>query len=305
MTAQIVLNTNFTDIGQIKRGKVRDIYDFDDDKLLIVATDRISAFDVVLNDGIPDKGRILTGLSCFWFNFTSDIIKNHLIASDFSLFPSQLKAYQDILENRSMLVKKSKPLPVECIVRGYLAGSGWKEYIKSGTVCGIKLPDGLRESEKLPAPIFTPSTKATAGHDENVSEEQMELMVGEKTTKIIKEACLNIYKKASQYAESRGIIVADTKMEFGMLGDDVILIDELLTPDSSRFWDIKEYKPGITPPSFDKQFVRDYLISINWNKKPPVPKLPLEVIKRTSEKYQIAYERLLNKENTEKLPYHE
>lgn len=300
MTSQPVLNTNFTDIGQIKRGKVRDIYDFDDDKLLIVATDRISAFDIVLNDAIPDKGRVLTGLSCFWFNFTSDIIKNHLIASDFSLFPSQLKAYQDILENRSMLVKKSKPLTVECIVRGYLAGSGWKEYIISGTVSGIKLPGGLKESEKLPAPIFTPSTKAAAGHDENISEEQMKLIVGEKITKIMKEACLNIYKKTSAYAESRGIIIADTKMEFGMLGDDVILIDELLTPDSSRFWDLKEYKPGISPPSFDKQFVRDYLESINWNKKPPVPKLPLEVIKRTSEKYQIAYERLLNKENTEK-----
>ena len=294
MTAQIVLNTNFTDIGQIKRGKVRDIYDLDD-KLLIVATDRISAFDVVLNDGIPDKGRILTGLSCFWFNFTSDIIKNHLIASDFSLFPSSLKPYKNILENRSMLVKKSKPLLVECIVRGYLAGSGWKEYIISGTVSGIKLPGGLKESEKLPAPIFTPSTKAAAGHDENVSEEQMELMVGEKTTKIIKEACLNIYKKASVYAESKGIIIADTKMEFGLLNDEVILIDELLTPDSSRFWDMSEYKPGITPSSFDKQFVRNYLESVSWNKKPPAPKLPKAVIEKTSGKYCRAYEKILDK----------
>ncbi len=294
VTAQIVLNTNFTDIGQIKRGKVRDIYDLDN-KLLIVATDRISAFDFVLNDGIPNKGRVLTELSCFWFNFSSDIIKNHLITSDFSLFPSSLKPYKNILENRSMLVKKSKPLPVECIVRSYLAGSGWKEYMKSGTVSGIKLPGGLKESAKLPEPIFTPSTKAETGHDENISVATMETLIGSDATKIIKEACINIYKKALVYAESKGIIIADTKMEFGMLGNDVILIDELLTPDSSRFWDLKEYKPDMSPPSFDKQFVRDYLISINWNKPPPVPELPRQVIEKTSEKYRTAYEKILGK----------
>jgi phosphoribosylaminoimidazole-succinocarboxamide synthase len=248
-----------------------------------------------MNQGIPNKGRILTELSSFWFNFTSDIIKNHMITTAVSQFPAQLRKYQDILVDRSMLVKKTKLLPIECVVRGYISGSGWKEYIKSDSVCGIKLPKNLKESEKLPEPIFTPSTKADKGHDENITEEKMVSIIGADAAKIIKQACLSIYQKASVYAESKGIIIADTKMEFGLLNDEIIIIDELLTPDSSRFWDISEYKPGITPPSFDKQFARDYLESIHWDKKPPVPDLPLDVIQKTSKKYQIAYEKLLER----------
>lgn len=289
----MILNTNLPNIKLYKKGKVRDIYDLDD-KLLIVATDRISAFDVVLNEGIPDKGRVLTELSVFWFNYTSDIIKNHLITSDFSCFPQELQNYKEILANRSMFVKKTKLLPVECIMRGYISGSGWKEYLQTGMISGIELSEGLKESEKLPEPIFTPSTKSETGHDENISEAQMISLVGSLATQTIKKACLNIYKKASTYAESKGVIIADTKMEFGLLDGEIILIDELLTPDSSRFWDIQEYKPGISPPSFDKQFVRDYLINIKWNKKPPVPKLPQEVIEKTSEKYRLACKKILN-----------
>jgi len=284
--------TELPELKLFKKGKVRDIFELED-ILLIVATDRLSAFDVVMNQGIPNKGRILTELSSFWFNFTSDIIKNHMITTAVSQFPAQLRKYQDILVDRSMLVKKTKLLPIECVVRGYISGSGWKEYIKSDSVCGIKLPKNLKESEKLPEPIFTPSTKADKGHDENITEEKMVSIIGADAAKIIKQACLSIYQKASVYAESKGIIIADTKMEFGLLNDEIIIIDELLTPDSSRFWDISEYKPGITPPSFDKQFARDYLESIHWDKKPPVPDLPLDVIKKTSEKYQIAYEKLL------------
>ncbi len=287
----IILNTNLPKIKLFKKGKVRDIYDLLD-KLLIVATDRISAFDVILNDGIPNKGQVLTGLSCFWFDFTSDIIKNHLITSDVALFPSELIEYRDILHNRSMLVKKTRLLPVECVVRGYIAGSGWQEYLKNGMVCGIELPTGLKQSEKLPEPIFTPATKAEKGHDENISYDKMEDIIGADLSKKIKDACLKIYLKASKYAESKGIIIADTKMEFGVLDGEVILIDELLTPDSSRFWDINEYKPGISPPSFDKQFVRDYLISIKWNRTPPAPSLPKEVIEKTSEKYILAFEKI-------------
>jgi phosphoribosylaminoimidazole-succinocarboxamide synthase len=284
--------TELPELKLFKKGKVRDIFELED-ILLIVATDRLSAFDVVMNQGIPNKGRILTELSSFWFNFTSDIIKNHMITTAVSQFPAQLRKYQDILVDRSMLVKKTKLLPIECVVRGYISGSGWKEYIKSDSVCGIKLPKNLKESEKLPEPIFTPSTKADKGHDENITEEKMVSIIGADAAKIIKQACLSIYQKASVYAESKGIIIADTKMEFGLLNDEIIIIDELLTPDSSRFWDISEYKPGITPPSFDKQFARDYLESIHWDKKPPVPDLPLDVIQKTSKKYQIAYEKLL------------
>lgn len=259
---------------------------------MIVATDRISAFDVVLNDAIPNKGRVLTELSCFWFNFTRDIIKNHLITSDVDQYPKELSEFKEVLRSRSMLVKKTQLLPVECVVRGYLAGSGWKEYEKTQMVCGIKLPKGLKESEKLPEPIFTPSTKAEKGHDENITYDKMVEIIGSDLSRKIKDVCLGIYLKATRYAETKGIIIADTKMEFGILDDEVILIDELLTPDSSRFWDINEYKPGISPPSFDKQFVRDYLVSINWNKTPPAPNLPREVIEKTSEKYILALEKI-------------
>ncbi|MEO0091644.1 MAG: phosphoribosylaminoimidazolesuccinocarboxamide synthase [candidate division WOR-3 bacterium] len=289
-----VINTNFSELKLYKKGKVRDVYDLSD-KLLIIATDRISAFDVVLNDGIPNKGIVLNELSCFWFNFTKDIIKNHLITNDVSSYPTELNKYAEILRSRSMLVKKTKPLPVECIVRGYISGSAWKEYLKDGSVSGTRLPKGLKESEKLPEPIFTPSTKAETGHDENISEQQMIDIVGKETTNIIKEACLKIYQKASQYAESRGIIIADTKMEFGLFDDKIILIDELLTPDSSRFWDMAEYQPGRSQNSFDKQYIRDYLESINWDKNPPAPRLPAEVIAKTAEKYQIAYKKILGK----------
>jgi phosphoribosylaminoimidazole-succinocarboxamide synthase len=275
-----------------KKGKVRDIYEVED-KLLIVATDRISAFDVVLNDGIPNKGQVLTGLSSFWFNFTKDIIKNHLITGDVDQYPKELSKFREVLKSRSMLVKKTQLLPIECIVRGYISGSGWQEYLKTGMVSGVRLPKGLRQSEKLSEPIFTPSTKAEKGHDENISYEKMINIIGQDASRKIKDSCLNIYLKAGKYAESRGIIIADTKMEFGLLNDgDVILIDELLTPDSSRFWDINEYKPGISPPSFDKQFVRDYLISINWNKTPPAPNLPKEIIEKTSDKYVLAFEKI-------------
>lgn len=288
----IVTNTNLPGIKLFKKGKVRDVYEVDN-KLLIVATDRLSAFDVVLNEGIPDKGRVLTELSSFWFRFTADIIKNHMITTDVSQFPSQLKPYNDILTNRSMLVRKTKLLLVECVVRGYISGSGWKEYQKTHSICDIKLPEGLKESDMLAEPIFTPSTKAETGHDENISESMMASLIGTKTTEKIKNACLKIYQKASAYAETKGIIIADTKMEFGFLDEEIILIDELLTPDSSRFWHSSEYKPGMTPRSFDKQFVRDYLESIDWDKKPPAPKLPQAVIEKTSEKYRLAYEKIL------------
>jgi phosphoribosylaminoimidazole-succinocarboxamide synthase len=287
----IVLETNLAGVRLFKKGKVRDVY-LIRDKLLIISTDRISAFDVILNDAIPDKGKILTGLSCFWFNYTKDIIQNHLITSDVSLYPEPLKQYADELSSRSMLVKKTRLLPIECIVRGYLSGSGWKEYLQTGMTSGIKLPIGLKESEKLTEPLFTPSTKAEAGHDQNISFKQMTDIIGSAVAQKIKDVCLNIFIKASQYAESKGIIIADTKMEFGMMDNEVILIDELLTPDSSRFWDAQEYRPGISPPSFDKQFIRDYLISINWERKPPAPKLPEEVINKTRDKYLLAYQKI-------------
>ncbi|MBS4016088.1 MAG: phosphoribosylaminoimidazolesuccinocarboxamide synthase [Candidatus Latescibacteria bacterium] len=287
----IVLETNLSGVNLFRKGKVRDVYDLGD-QLLIVATDRISTFDVVLNDAIPDKGRVLSGLSSFWFEFTKDIIPNHLISADISQYPEQLRQYAEILAGRSMLVKRTKPLPVECIVRGYVSGSGWQDYQKTGAICGIRLPDGLTESEKLSAPIFTPSTKAEIGHDQNISEQQMIDLVGAEITRTVKKACFNIYLRAAKYAESKGIIIADTKMEFGILDDQIILIDELLTPDSSRFWDITEYKVGMSPPSYDKQFVRDYLISIKWDKKPPIPKLPPDVIEKTQEKYRLAFEKI-------------
>ncbi|MEO0072386.1 MAG: phosphoribosylaminoimidazolesuccinocarboxamide synthase [candidate division WOR-3 bacterium] len=290
----VVVETNISNLPLYKKGKIRDIYDLDD-CLLIVATDRISAFDVVMPDPIPDKGKVLTMLSCFWFDYTKDIIPNHLVTADISGFPEELTPYFDLLNKRAMIVKKTKPLNVECIVRGYLVGSAWKEYQKTQMVAGIKLPPNLQLAEELPHPIFTPSIKVDTGHDENITEEKMKKIIGEKLTQKIKEISLEIYQKAFQYAKSRGIIIADTKFEFGLINDQLILIDELLTPDSSRFWDANEYQIGISPPSFDKQYLRDYLQQMNWDKRPPPPKLPENVIEKTREKYLLAYEKITGK----------
>jgi len=281
----LVIKTNLEGIKLLKRGKVRDIYEIGE-YLLIVATDRVSAFDVVLPDGIPDKGRVLTQISIFWFNQMKDIIDNHIVATDVKDYPQVLHKYRDILEGRSMLVKKARPLPVECIVRGYLSGSGWKEYREKGTVCGIKLPEGLVESSRLNEPIFTPSTKAEEGHDVNISFEEMKKIVGDELSQRLRDTSLKIYKKASEIAEKRGIIIADTKFEFGLYENRLLLIDELLTPDSSRFWSIKDYAPGRPQDSYDKQIVRDYLLSIKWDKKPPAPPLPPEIIEKTSQRYR-------------------
>ncbi len=289
MEIKVLLNTDFKDLKLFKRGKVRDVYDLCDE-LLIVSTDRISCFDVVLPCGIPNKGKVLNKLSIFWFDFTKDIIPNHLIESDVDSFPKELLKYRDTLRDRSMLVKKTNPLPVECVVRGYLSGSGWKEYLKSGSVCGIKLPLGLKESEKLPEPLFTPATKEEVGHDINVTHEFVEERVGKENAGRLKDISIAIYKKAGQYAEERGIIIADTKFEFGIYDGDIILIDELLTPDSSRFWPKKGYRPGRPQPSFDKQFVRDYLETLDWDKTPPAPELPKGIIEKTSQKYIQALE---------------
>ncbi|MFN3966139.1 MAG: phosphoribosylaminoimidazolesuccinocarboxamide synthase [Endomicrobiia bacterium] len=290
----VLLETKPEELGLklFKRGKVRDIYDLQD-SLLIISTDRISCFDVVLPCGIPYKGYVLTQLSCFWFEFTKDIIKNHFITADLKKFPVKLS--EDIFKDRAMLVKKSNPLPVECVVRGYLSGSGWKEYKEKGTICGIKLPSELKESEKLPEPIFTPSTKANVGHDINITEKEVKNLIGKELTEKIKEKSIAIYKKSSEYAEKRGIIIADTKFEFGISDGELILIDEVLTPDSSRFWPKDEYKPGRPQISFDKQFVRDYLETLNWDKTPPAPMLPEEIIQKTSEKYIQALEMLTGK----------
>jgi len=284
MSEKIVLTTDYRDLKFFKRGKVRDIYDLGD-KLLIVSSDRISCFDVVLPNGIPDKGRVLTALSAFWFDLTKDIIPNHLLSVRSGDLPPAARNHAAELEGRFMLIRKAPPLPVECIVRGYLSGSGWKEYQKSQSVCGIKLPAGLKESDKLPDPIFTPSTKADVGHDMNVTKEYVEEMIGADLTRQLKEKSIAIYKKAADYALTRGIIIADTKFEFGMYDDKLMLIDEVLTPDSSRFWPKDQYRPGKAQPSFDKQFVRDYLESINWDKNPPAPNLPEDIIRKTSEKY--------------------
>lgn len=276
-----------------KRGKVRDIYELDG-HLLIVATDRLSAFDVVLPTPIPYKGKVLTALSLFWFDFLQDIVSNHI--RSFYL-PSILDPYLPIIEGRYIIGVRTKPIPVECVVRGYLFGSAWNEYRKSGKVCEIELPGGLKLAEKLPTPIFTPATKAETGHDVNISIKEMEDMVGKQTTEFLIEKSLAIYEKASAYAESKGIIIADTKFEFGWLEDEIILIDEVLTPDSSRFWDAQLYKPGENQPSFDKQFVRDYLESIKWDKVPPAPPLPPEVVEGTTQRYLEAYRRLTGRED--------
>lgn len=283
--AQVLMQTDLSDIKLLKRGKVRDVYEIEE-YLLIIATDRVSAFDVVLPNGIPDKGKILTQISIYWFNEMRDIIDNHIVATDVKDYPRALHKYRDILEGRSILAKKARPLPVECIVRGYLSGSGWKEYKEKGTVCGIKLPEGLVESSRLDEPIFTPSTKTEEGHDINISFEEMKKVVGDEIGERLKEISIKIYKKAGQIAEKKGIIIADTKMEFGFHDDKLILIDELLTPDSSRFWSIKDYQPGKGQEGYDKQIIRDYLISLNWDKKPPAPELPEQIITKTSERYK-------------------
>ena len=272
------------DIEFFKRGKVREIYNLKD-KFLMVATDRISCFDVVLPTEIPRKGEVLTKLSVFWFGLTKDIIPNHFIAVDIDVFPEELQKYKEILRGRSMLVKKVNPLPVECVVRGYLSGSGWKEYKETQSICGIKLPKGLKESDKLSEPIFTPATKEDVGHDINVTQEYVENMIGKDVAARLKAISMALYEKARAYAESKGIIIADTKFEFGEINGEIILIDEVLTPDSSRFWPKDEYEPGKSQPSFDKQFVRDYLETLDWNKKSPGPELPEEIVSKTTQKY--------------------
>jgi phosphoribosylaminoimidazole-succinocarboxamide synthase len=299
MAKELLLRTRFTDIELFKRGKVRDVYDLGD-KLLVVSTDRISCFDVVLPTGIPYKGEILTQLSLFWFEFTKDVIANHFISSEVSDYPKELHKYGDALKGRSMLVKKAKTIPVECIARGYLSGSGWKEYKESQSICGIKLPAGLRESDKLPEVIFTPATKEDVGHDINVTQEFVEKELGIDITQKLKEISLALYGKASQYAESKGIIIADTKFEFGVDDGDIILIDEVLTPDSSRFWPKDLYRPGGPQPSFDKQFVRDYLETLDWDKTPPAPNLPEKIAQKTSEKYLQALKMLVDKKTNER-----
>lgn len=287
-----VLVTDFAEIGPRHQGKVRDIYDLGD-RLLLVATDRISAFDVVMADPIPDKGRILTQIAAFWFRLLSDIIPHHLISLDVEDFPPACQPYREVLTGRTMLVRKTRPLPVECIVRGYLAGSGWADYQRTGAVCGIPLPAGLRESDRLPEPIFTPSTKAALGtHDENITFEEAAASIGRDLAAQVREVSLALYRRASAWAEPRGIILADTKFEFGMSDGEMFLIDEVLTPDSSRFWPLDDYAPGRAQKSYDKQYLRDYLESLGWNKKPPPPRLPPEVVAQTRAKYLEALKNL-------------
>jgi phosphoribosylaminoimidazole-succinocarboxamide synthase len=302
--ASPILHTTLADRRPDRQGKVRDIYDFGD-RLLIVATDRISAFDYVLGSGIPDKGRILTQISAFWFDRTKTIVPNHVLSTNASSFPGAARAAVDLLRGRSMLVTRTEPLPIECVARGYLAGSGWNDYAATGEVCGIALPRGLRESDRLPHPVFTPATKAQSGHDINISEKDAAELVGKRVLDRVRDLTLRLYAEGSAHAESCGIIVADTKFEFGLLPADhddrpvedrIILIDEVLTPDSSRFWPRDGYNPGGPQPSFDKQFVRDYLERIHWNKQPPVPSLPDDVVAKTREKYVEAFRRLTGRE---------
>lgn len=282
---QSVFETDFSGLNLVKRGKVRDIYDLGK-YLLMVATDRISAFDVIMPDPIPGKGRILNKMSMFWFQVMESIIQNHLVSGDVTEYPDSCKPYREILSERSMLVKKAEPLPVECIVRGYISGSGWQSYKESGSICGIKLPGGLKESDKLPETIFTPSTKGDIGeHDVNIDYKETVNIIGEELARRVKELSIEIYEKGTRLADKKGIIIADTKFEFGLIDNEIIFIDEILTPDSSRFWPRKSYNPGKSQESFDKQYIRDYLISINWDKNPPAPHLPDEVIKKTQKKY--------------------
>jgi phosphoribosylaminoimidazole-succinocarboxamide synthase len=296
----VITQTELPGIERIARGKVRDVYSISDkmlgDPLLIVATDRISAFDCILPQGIPGKGRVLTQMSLFWFDFLRDVVPNHLITASVNEYPAPLHAYRDQLEGRSMLVKRCRMEPIECVARGYVVGSGWKDYRKTGAICGITLPAGLLECAALPEPIYTPASKAETGHDENISFETTAKVIGEKTASLLRDLTLKIYGKAAAHAASRGIILADTKFEFGWHDGQLLLADEVLTPDSSRYWPADGYQPGGAQPSFDKQFVRDYLETLDWNKQPPAPPLPDEVILKTSEKYHEAYRRITGKE---------
>ena len=285
----VILQTDFPELHLHASGKVRDVYQLDNERLLFVATDRISAFDYVLATGIPHKGRVLTQISLFWFDFLSDIVPNHVITADVERYPQALEKYADQLRGRSMIVQRAEMFPVECVVRGYISGSAWKEYRATGKVCGIELPTGLRESEAFPEPIFTPATKAVSGHDENIPFSRMCEILGAETASHLRDLTLRIYKKAAAYARQRGIIIADTKFEFGRTAKGITLADEVLTPDSSRFWPADKYAPGRSQESYDKQYVRDYLEQIRWNKQPPAPALPSEVAGRTSEKYLDAY----------------
>jgi phosphoribosylaminoimidazole-succinocarboxamide synthase len=315
MSARVVLETDLAGLRRLNRGKVRDLYEldgpFDRERsrtaqgrpegnrtggaVLIVATDRISAFDSILPTGIPHKGAVLTNLTLFWLDFLQGVVENHLITADVEKMGPKVRPYADILRGRSMLVKKAAVFPIECVVRGYLAGSGWKSYQNSGAVCGVRLPKGLRESEKLPEPIFTPATKAASGHDENISFEQSAEILGRETAETLRRGTLEVYRKASDYARARGIIICDTKLEWGVADGRILLIDEVLTPDSSRFWPAAGYQPGRAQPSFDKQYVRDWLLGAGWNREPPAPPLPEEVVRKTSEKYLQAYEILTGK----------
>lgn len=288
----VITQTDFSGLQLFASGKVRDIYLLDNDHLLFVATDRISAFDYVLATGIPHKGSVLTQLSLFWFDFLKDIVCNHLVTADVSKYPAAANKYADQLRGRSMLVRRAQMFPVECVVRGYISGSAWKEYKADGTVCGIRLPSGLKESDQLPEPIFTPATKAVSGHDENISLEQMAKIIGQQDAEQLRDLSIAVYRKAADFARTKGIIIADTKFEFGRTDDGIILADEVLTPDSSRFWPADKYHSGQSQESFDKQYVRDYLEEIRWNKQPPAPALPAEVARRTSEKYVEAYRQI-------------
>jgi len=294
MIAKPLIQADLPGIKLFKRGKVRDVFDLGD-KLLIIATDRISAFDSVIPTPIPDKGKILNMLSLFWFDHTKKIIDNHVVTADVKKYPSELQKYSDILEGRSIIGRKADLIEIECVVRGYLSGSAWAEYREKGSVSGIKLPSGLKESSRLPEPIFTPSTKASTGHDINITEAEMRKTVGDKTADVLKTKTLEVYKAACRYAESKGIIIADTKFEFGEIDGKIILIDEILTPDSSRFWPKDSYKEGGPQKSYDKQFVRDYLTAIKWDKNPPAPPLTEEVVRKTREKYLEAYRKLTGK----------
>jgi phosphoribosylaminoimidazole-succinocarboxamide synthase len=288
----VLLRTDFPELKLHASGKVRDVYELDSEHLLFAATDRISAFDYVLATGIPHKGRVLTQISLFWFNFLRDVVANHVVTADVEKYPAAAQIYADQLHGRSMMVMRAEMIPVECVVRGYISGSAWKEYKASGRVCGIELPAGLKESAKLPQPIFTPATKATTGHDENIPFDEMTRIVGVELSRQLRDLTLKIYSKAADYALQKGIIIADTKFEFGMTSKGITLADEVLTPDSSRFWPADKYQPGRAQDSYDKQYVRDYLEQIRWNKQPPAPALPLGVARQTSEKYLEAFQQL-------------
>ena len=292
----VLLRTDFPELDLHASGKVRDVYRLDDERLLFVATDRISAFDYVLATGIPHKGKVLNQLSLFWFEFLKDIVPNHLLTANVDQYPAAVRQYADQLRGRSMVVARAEMFPVECVVRGYISGSAWKEYKATGSVCGINLPKGLRDSDQLPEPIFTPAIKATSGHDENISYEEMTKIVSPEDSRELRDLTLNIYTTASEYARQRGIIIADTKFEFGRTAHGITLADEVLTPDSSRFWPADKYQPGQAQESYDKQYVRDYLEEIRWNKQPPAPALPPEVARRTSEKYVEAYYQMTGRE---------